>query len=288
MTTEVSTDFAEHLNQQRGGWDRAMGLRFVRATADEVSVEYTVDEPHRQPYGIVHGGVHCGVIETVCSTAAGLSAMARGQTVVGIENHTSFVRAVRRGRVTVTATPLTRGRRSQLWEATARDDEGRVVACGPTAEVMGRIDLFPEAGPLEAGTVIDAEVEGHDHEAELTLVRSRAGSFRVPRLGLAPGARIRMRIRARDVMIAVKAPEGLSALNVLPGTVVEVGRARGPVVDIALDCSGVRIIAELTRHSVETLALKPGREVFALVKSVTFDQVADVSGLPGDGVASAH
>jgi molybdate transport system ATP-binding protein len=158
--------------------------------------------------------------------------------------------------------------------------EGRVAASGPTADVMGRIDLFPVTGPVEAGAVIHGTVEAHDTTADLTLVTSRAGLLRVPGLDLAPGTQIRMRVRARDVMIAIKAPEGLSALNVLPGRVVEVGPLQGPVVDIALDCGGERLLAELTRHSVEALQLRPGREVFALIKSVTFDQVSDISG-PG-------
>ena len=96
----------------------------------EVVIEYTIDEQHRQPYGIVHGGVHCGVIESACSTGAALDAMARGQSVVGVENHTSFIRAVRSGRVRVVATPITRGRRSQVWEATARNEAGQIVATG--------------------------------------------------------------------------------------------------------------------------------------------------------------
>jgi 1,4-dihydroxy-2-naphthoyl-CoA hydrolase len=113
-----------------GGFDSTLGVRIVRATTEEVVAEYVVDDRHRQPYGIVHGGMHCGVIETVCSTGAGINGMARGQAVVGVENHTSFVHAVREGKVTVTATPVTRGRRSQLWEAVARDEQGRVVSTG--------------------------------------------------------------------------------------------------------------------------------------------------------------
>jgi uncharacterized protein (TIGR00369 family) len=112
------------------GFDAAMGFRYVRSSRDEVVVEYDVDAIHRQPYGIVHGGVHCGVIEAVCSTGAAMDAMARGQSVVGIENHTSFVHAVREGTVTVTATPITRGRRVQLWEAVCRDAAGKIVATG--------------------------------------------------------------------------------------------------------------------------------------------------------------
>jgi len=112
------------------GFDAAMGFRYVCASRDEVVVEYDVHAIHKQPYGIVHGGVHCGVIEAVCSTGAAMDAMPRGQSVVGIENHTSFVRAVRGGTLTVTATPITRGRRVQLWEAVCRDAGGKVVATG--------------------------------------------------------------------------------------------------------------------------------------------------------------
>jgi 1,4-dihydroxy-2-naphthoyl-CoA hydrolase len=112
------------------GWDSAMGLRIVRASRDEVVAEYVVGQRHHQAYGIVHGGVHCTAVETVCSTGAGLDALARGQSVVGLENHTSFVRAVREGTVTIRATPVTRGRRTQLWEAVARDEQGRIVSTG--------------------------------------------------------------------------------------------------------------------------------------------------------------
>ena len=66
----------------------------------------------------------------MCSTGAAMDAMPRGQSVVGLENHTSFVRAVRSGRVRITATPVTRGRRTQLWEAVARDEQGRIVSSG--------------------------------------------------------------------------------------------------------------------------------------------------------------
>jgi 1,4-dihydroxy-2-naphthoyl-CoA hydrolase len=131
------------------GWDQTMGLRIVRASRDEVVAEYEVDARHHQPYGIVHGGVHCSAVETVCSAGAGLDAMARGQAVVGVENHTSFVRAVRSGTVTVRATPITRGRRSQLWEAVARDREGRVVS-------TGRVRLLC----LDAGTELAGETVG--------------------------------------------------------------------------------------------------------------------------------
>jgi uncharacterized protein (TIGR00369 family) len=61
---------------------------------------------------------------------AAMAAAPRGQSVVGVENHTSFVHAVRTGRITVTARPLTRGRRSHLWQAEVRTDDGTLVATG--------------------------------------------------------------------------------------------------------------------------------------------------------------
>ncbi len=113
-----------------GGLDQTLGIRLVRSGPDEVVIEYDVDDRHRQPYGIVHGGMHCTAVETACSMGAAIAAAPRGQSVVGIENHTSFIHAVREGRVTVTARPLTRGRRSQLWQAEAHSDDGVLIASG--------------------------------------------------------------------------------------------------------------------------------------------------------------
>ncbi len=114
-----------------------MGLELVRIDADEVIVEWTVDERHCQPYGIVHGGVHTGVVETVCSLGAAFHAARSGQTVVGVENHTSFVRAVREGRLRAVGKPVHVGKRAQLWEATIVDERGRLVA-------TGRVRLFAQ------------------------------------------------------------------------------------------------------------------------------------------------
>jgi len=113
------------------GWVREMGLHLSLATAEEVRCEWEVGPQHLQGYGIVHGGVHCGVIETLASVGAAAFAIPRGQAVVGLENTTSFVRAVRAGtRLHAVAVPLTRGRKSQLWEGRILDEEDRLVAIG--------------------------------------------------------------------------------------------------------------------------------------------------------------
>lgn len=143
--SDTPEDFADSLNAQRDGWNTAHGVRFVRATRDEVVAEWEVGPQHLQAYGIVHGGVHAGVIETIASVGAALDASSRGQSIVGLENHTSFIRAVREGTLRATARPITRGRRTQVWEATVTDAQGRTVATGrvrllalePEASVAG-------------------------------------------------------------------------------------------------------------------------------------------------------
>jgi uncharacterized protein (TIGR00369 family) len=112
------------------GWVKDMGIAIPGATPDEVSCEWEVGAKHHQPYGIVHGGVHCGAIETLASIGAALVAMPRGQRVVGLENHTSFIGAVRTGKLHAAARPVTRGRTTQVWEGWIRNDEGELVAQG--------------------------------------------------------------------------------------------------------------------------------------------------------------
>ena len=140
-------DVAATLNKMNG-WGRANGIRFLSANEDEVVVEFTVAEQHLQPYGIVHGGVHCGVVETVCSIGAGIAARARGHEggVVGLENHTSFLRAVRAGAVLRgRATPITRGRTTHVWQAEVTDDKGRTIARGTVRLLCVALDALPNS-----------------------------------------------------------------------------------------------------------------------------------------------
>ncbi len=125
----MNDDFVAAMNEMPG-WVREMGITILTASADEVTCAWEVSEKHHQGYGIVHGGVHCGVIETLASIGAALAALPRNQRVVGLENSTSFVRAVRSGRLTGKARPVTRGRRTQVWEAWIRDEREHVVAQG--------------------------------------------------------------------------------------------------------------------------------------------------------------
>lgn len=125
----MTDDFVKLINQLPG-WVKETGIVILSATPDEVSCEWQVSKKHHQGYGIVHGGVHCGVIETLASVGAAVVARARGQRVVGLENSTSFIRAVRSGKLHAVARPVTRGRTTQVWEAWIRDDQEQLVAQG--------------------------------------------------------------------------------------------------------------------------------------------------------------
>lgn len=158
--------------------------------------------------------------------------------------------------------------------------EGRVAAFGTAAEIVGRPDLLPGSERGEGGALLETVVARHDEAYGMTLLASPAGEIRVPRLKAGLGAPVRLRIRARDVMVATEPPVGLSALNVLAGFVSSV-ETRDGTADIRIDCNGVPVMARITRQSSEALGLEAGRPVFAVVKTVSFDQ-GNTAGIPGE------
>jgi molybdate transport system ATP-binding protein len=166
---------------------------------------------------------------------------------------------------------------------------GRVVASGPAAEVLMRLDLVsPERD--ETGALVDLVVEGEDAAFALTRLTSAAGLWRTPRLGVPPGTRMRARIRARDVMLALERPARISALNVLPGTIVGVAAGEGADALVRLDCAGDALLARVTRQTVAALGLVPGTPVWAIVKAVSFDSAGrpgPAPSRPGSGKRSA-
>jgi uncharacterized protein (TIGR00369 family) len=107
----------------------AMGLTVHELTGDGVQVSWTVTPGLHQPAGILHGGIHCWVIETLASVA-GMAWLGDRGVVVGVSNQTDFYRAVTQGRLVSTGTPVHRGRSQQVWLVETRDDADRLVARG--------------------------------------------------------------------------------------------------------------------------------------------------------------
>lgn len=110
-----------------------LGLTLVEATPDRVVGRWQAGERHHQPYGIVHGGVHASVVETLGSVASALwlqQKLGRMGKVVGVANSTDFYKAVSEGELTSTALPIHRGRSQQVWVIETRDTEDRLIARG--------------------------------------------------------------------------------------------------------------------------------------------------------------
>ncbi len=150
--------------------------------------------------------------------------------------------------------------------------DGRVTASGRAGDVLRHTSLLPQTGPTEAGALLDTRVLRHEDEYGLTVLEVRAGPLSVPRLDLPIGAPLRVRLRARDIILSLNPPETISALNVLRGTVSSIDEPDASSVDVTVDCAGDIIVARVTRKSVEGLGLTPGSEVHAIIKSVAFDQ----------------
>ena len=151
-------------------------------------------------------------------------------------------------------------------------EAGQVRAAGPIGEVMSRLDLGPGTGRTEAGAVIAARVEAIDAGHGLAMLGFPGGTLRVPADGLVPGQELRLHIRARDVAIALEAPRGLSILNALPVTIAEMAATEAGAVELRLVLGLTLLVARITRLSAETLGLRPGQAVSALIKSVAFDR----------------
>lgn len=111
------------------GFAHFLGMSTVEANGDRVVLACDMRPDHHQPYGIVHGGVHCALVETAASVGAALWLGEDGH-VVGVSNQTDFLRAARGGRLLATAVPVHRGRLQQLWSVDVTAEDGRSVARG--------------------------------------------------------------------------------------------------------------------------------------------------------------
>lgn len=152
---------------------------------------------------------------------------------------------------------------------------GRVLAAGPLAEMLARGDL-PLAARDEAAAVLEARVVRHDPARQLTELAAAGRTLLVPLLARPPGAAVRVRIPAREVILAAEEPRGISVHNVIEGSVrgiVADERRHGATVEVRLEGGG--LLARVTPDAVARLGLAPGTRVLALVKSMAIEVLAD-------------
>ncbi len=163
---------------------------------------------------------------------------------------------------------------SQLASHVTLIDAGKVVAAGPTDEMLERPDLQSLTGRFEAGSTLQARVIDHDRRFHLTQLEVAGQPLVMPMLErLEVGRDVPLRVRARDVALSKTPLEGVSIRNQLAGTVAEIYPEDDTAfAEVLVDLGGARIRSRVTRFALSELGLAPGSDVTVLVKSVAFDR----------------
>lgn len=146
-------------------------------------------------------------------------------------------------------------------------DAGKVVATGSIGEMLTRLDLAL-AHDDEAEALLKAKVVGHDELYHLTYLDSAAGRFSVIHKDLPLGTEVRLRIAARDVSLTLEPQTGTSILNIFPAVVDEIIPEGQAQLIVRLLLKDVPLLARVTRKSAALLDIRPGKTVYAQVKSV--------------------
>ena len=124
----MGTPDAEQVNEAVLGFDRLYGLEFLSFSDAEVRAQLPVRDEHKQPAGLVHGGVYASIAESLSSLGTWRQVMSDGKVAMGLGNHTSFMRPITAGTIHAEANVLHRGRTTWVWDVRITDDEGRLCA----------------------------------------------------------------------------------------------------------------------------------------------------------------
>jgi molybdate transport system ATP-binding protein len=154
-------------------------------------------------------------------------------------------------------------------------EEGRSVACGPLPFLMSRPDLSWVREAVGLGSLFEAVVARRHPQRGLVELAFDGGSLLAADQSMTVGSRVRLRIPARDVILATKEPEGLSVHNAVSGAVSAIHA--DPAFDhviVQIAVGGVLLLAEVTRDTLDRLDITPGKPVHALIKSVSIELLA--------------
>jgi molybdate transport system ATP-binding protein len=154
-------------------------------------------------------------------------------------------------------------------------EKGQVVRTGTTAEVMADPDALRAMGIREVAAMLPAVVAEHFPDG-LTRLDAATGPLFLAGVEGPPGTRLRVRIMAHEVILSRPRPEGLSAQNILAGTVAQIVEGKGPAVTVHVAIGDHELLARITRRAAEQMALQPGEKVHAILKSMSIarDHVA--------------
>ena len=150
--------------------------------------------------------------------------------------------------------------------------DGQVLASGPLGETLSRLD-FPIKLGEDTGVVVEATITARDAPWHLAEASFAGGALWLRDTGHPLGDRVRVRVLARDISLALSRHDDSSIVNVLPARVLEIAEdvAQGLAL-VRLAVGDTRLVARLTRRSAHLLELAPGKAVWAQIKSVAVIQ----------------
>jgi molybdate transport system ATP-binding protein len=149
-------------------------------------------------------------------------------------------------------------------------EHGRIVAQGPLTQMTSSLDVPQLAAHQDPGSVFDVTVDTHDADRRLTRLVFDGGALLAPSISATQGARLRVRVYAREVSLALRAPEQISLHNALAATVMALAPTHDPaIVLVALRIGATTLLSQVTFDAASRLALRPGQSLLALVKSVS-------------------
>jgi molybdate transport system ATP-binding protein len=148
-------------------------------------------------------------------------------------------------------------------------DAGRVVAQGSLSEISLVPQLRAIVGPDSVGAVVDGVVTGVDASCGMAELRVGTGSLNVSVSGVIVGEHVRVQLLARDIILGIEEPRGLSVRNQLRGVVVDVVEDEEDARLLTVDVGGATVLSRVTRGAVEVLELRVGMSVWVLVKAVS-------------------
>lgn len=150
-------------------------------------------------------------------------------------------------------------------------EDGKVAMAGAAADVLNQPAVSLATGRKEAGSFVEGRVVHYDEAHRLVTIGFKSSRLYVSGAEIATGKTVRTHILAKDVMLSTVRPQHMSALNILEGTIAAINSDAAGTVDVQIDCEGTILLSRITALSCERLGLQPGRQVFAIIKTVAFE-----------------
>jgi molybdate transport system ATP-binding protein len=149
-------------------------------------------------------------------------------------------------------------------------EDGRIVAAGTLSDISVRPELRAIVGPEAVGAVLDGIVSAVDTADGMADVQIGRGTLHISAPNTRVGARVRIQLLARDIILATEPPRGLSVRNAVEGVITELTEDAGQAVLIKVDIgAGAAVLARITRNATQALGLRAGMPVWVLVKAVS-------------------